>query len=300
MSRYTTLRIGGPADLLIEAENADELHDFTLAARQHRTPVFILGGGANVLVGDGGVRGLTIVNRARKLEFFEGGRVRAESGVILPTLARECIARGLAGLEWAIGVPGTVGGAVVGNAGAHGRDTAADLKRAFILEPDGHTHAWKVEDLKYSYRTSRLKIGVAATPARRGSLRARPGAGNRAAYVVLAAEFELASGDPTRLQARADEFNEYRRRTQPAGASVGSMFKNPPGDAAGRLIDAAGLKGTRVGGAEISPVHANFFVNHGGATADDVLRLIDLAREMVRQKFQIELELEIELVGEMG
>ena len=308
LSRYTTARIGGPADLLVEATSADDLRELVLTARRHRVPIFILGGGANILVGDAGIRGLTIVNKARRLEFLDGGHVRAESGVILPTLARECIARGLSGLEWAIGVPGTVGGAVVGNAGAHGRDTASDLKQASILGPDGHVQTWRVEELKFSYRSSRIKTAgsetraelmKSETRAKRGPLaRAKPGAPRRGAYVVLAAEFELARGDRAELERKAAEFNEYRRRTQPPGASIGSMFKNPPGDTAGRLIDAAGLKGTRIGQAEISRLHANFFVNLGGAKAQDVMALINLARERVREKFEVELELEIELVGD--
>lgn len=303
LSRHTTARIGGPADLLIEAVSAEDLLDIVRIARKHRTPVFILGGGANILVSDAGVRGLTIVNKARKLEFPGGGLVRAESGVILPTLARECIARGLSGLEWAVGVPGTVGGAVVGNAGAHGRDTARDLRQASILELDGVVRTWRVEDFEYAYRSSRIKatdsfaqrINTWNAPGQ-----ARPGATPRGAYVVLAAEFELAQGDRAELEARAAAFNEYRRRTQPPGASIGSMFKNPPGDAAGRLIDAAGLKGTRIGQAEISTVHTNFFVNLGGAMAKDVMSLINMARETVREKSGVELELEVELIGEWG
>ena len=280
LSRHTTARIGGPADLLVEAASADDLRDLALEARRRRVPVFVLGGGANILVSDAGVRGLTIVNKARRLEFLESGRVRAESGVVLPTLARECIARGLSGLEWAVGVPGTVGGAIVGNAGAHGRDTASDVKRVWVLGPDDRVQEWRVEEMAYAYRSSQIKQAA------------------RGDYVALAAEFQLARGDRTDLERRAAEFNEYRRRTQPPGASIGSMFKNPPGDAAGRLIDAAGLKGARVGQAEISRTHANFFVNLGGATARDVMALIEQARQKVREQFGVELELEIELVGD--
>lgn len=291
MSRHTTSRIGGPADLLVEAASADDLRDLVLEARRRNVPVFVLGGGANVLVSDAGMHGLTIVNKARRLEFLDGGRVRAESGVVLPTLARECIARSLSGLEWAVGVPGTVGGAIVGNAGAHGRDTASDVKRAWILGPDSRVREWTVDELEFEYRSSRIKQEA------RSRMR-EPGADTR--YVVLAAEFRLARGDRADLERRAAEFNDYRRRTQPPGASMGSMFKNPSGDAAGRLIDAAGLKRLRVGNAEISSVHANFFVNLGGATARDVMALIERARRTVREQFDVELELEIELVGDWG
>lgn len=296
LSRHTTSRIGGSADLLVEAASADDLRDLVLEARRRNVPVFVLGGGANVLVSDAGVRGLTIVNKARRLEFLEGGRVRAESGVVLPTLARECIARGLSGLEWAVGVPGTVGGAIVGNAGAHGRDTASDVKRVWILGPDSRVREWTVDELEFEYRNSRIKQEA------RSRMR-EPGADTRytirdTRYVVLTAEFRLARGDRADLERRAAEFNDYRRRTQPPGASIGSMFKNPPGDAAGRLIDAAGLKRLRVGNAEISSVHANFFVNLGDATAREVMALIERARHRVREHFGVELELEIELVGD--
>jgi UDP-N-acetylmuramate dehydrogenase len=203
---------------------------------------------------------------------------------VLPTLARECAGRGLAGLEWAVGVPGTVGGAVVGNAGAHGRDIAADLFAATILNEANAVAEWSKDELEFTYRSSRIKQEMRAT--------------RNTQYVVLAATFQLTQGDPSELAKKADEFNDYRRRTQPPGASLGSMFKNPAGDAAGRLIDQCGLKGTRVGDAEISMVHANFFVNHGQARASDVKALIDLAREQVKEKFGVELELEIELLGE--
>jgi len=292
LSRHTTSRIGGPAELFVEATSAGDLGELVRLARRCGVPIFILGGGANILVSDAGIRGLVILNKARRLEFLGGGRVRAESGVLLPTLARECMAHGLSGLEWAIGVPGTVGGAVVGNAGAHGRDTAADVEQVWILGPDNSVRAWTKEELQFEYRSSRIKRLSPVT-------RCSSSAGEREApYVVLAVELELAPGRRAELEARAAEFNEYRRRTQPPGASIGSMFKNPPGDAAGRLIDAAGVKGTRIGMAQISMLHANFFVNLGGATARDVKTLIDLARTRVREQFGVELELEIELVGE--
>jgi UDP-N-acetylmuramate dehydrogenase len=284
VARYTTARIGGPADVLVEAASAKEVKSLVVAARKWELPMTILGGGANVLVSDAGLRGLVIVNKAKRIKFRDGAQVWCESGTVLPTLARECVARGLAGLEWAVGVPGTVGGAVVGNAGAHGRDVAADLLSATILNDANEVVEWSKSDLQFGYRSSRIKREVR-------SLR-------RTQYAVLAATFQLTPGDSSELAKKADEFNDYRRRTQPPGASLGSMFKNPAGTAAGRLIDQCGLKGMRMGDAEISSVHANFFVNHGRATASDVKALIDLAQQRVREKFGIELELEIELLGE--
>jgi UDP-N-acetylmuramate dehydrogenase len=321
MSRHTTFRIGGPADLFIEATSADDLRDIVLVARRDQVPHFILGGGSNLLVSDAGMRGLVILNRARNLKFQVsntctvrrrkclksqtgmeplGGdpakastpRVHVESGVILPTLARECIERGLAGLEWAIGVPGTVGGAVVGNAGAHGSDVAQSLISASILAADGNVRDWSAQALQFGYRSSVLKSQIAnRQPPKEGDSQiARP--------VVLAAEFELKPSTREECEARAAEFAEKRKRTQPTGATIGSMFKNPPGDYAGRLIEAAGLKGARAGNAEISSLHANFFVNLGGASAADINSLINLAREKVQAMFGVELELEIQLVGE--
>ncbi len=290
LNRYTTSRLGGPAEALIEVTSSAELQTIVSAARQIEVPVLILGGGANVLVSDAGVRGLTIINKAKRIEFRADNGVWCESGTVLPTLARECIAHGLSGLEWAVGVPGTVGGAVVGNAGAHARDTATDLVSATILTAANEVVEWSNADLQFQYRSSRIK--------REAGSKRQEHAPRTTEYVVLSATFKLTPGNPAELEAKAAEFNDYRRRTQPPGASLGSMFKNPSGTAAGRLIDDCGLKGTRIGGVEISMVHANFFVNSGGATATDVKTLIDLARTTVRERFGLELELEIELVGE--
>lgn len=293
MSRHTTFRIGGPADWYVEATTADDLREIILLAQKHGVPYLVLGAGSNVLVADGGIRGLVILNRARQIEFkVSNFLVRAESGVILPTLARECIERGLAGLEWAVGVPGTVGGAVVGNAGAHGGDIAHSLVSAAILDSDGSVRDWPAQELGFNYRSSVLGSRIRnPKPSReQGSEIRNP--------VVLLAEFQLQQSTRKELEAKAAEFTEKRRRTQPPGATIGSIFKNPAGDYAGRLIEAAGLKGTRIGGAEISQVHANFFVNRGEASAADMYSLICLAREKVAAQFGVTLELEIALVGE--
>lgn len=288
LAKHTTSRIGGPAEFLVVAESAAVLAEQVRTARQMGLPFFILGAGANVLISDAGVRGLVIVNRARDVQIDEAGEtpsVRVESGANLSLLARQCAARGLSGLEWAAGIPGTVGGAIYGNAGAHGSDIAASLKLAEILHDDGRAKRWERSELAFGYRTSALKRARAA---------------GQGGHVVLAAEFELVRRDPAECLERMDVFTAYRRRTQPPGASLGSMFKNPPGDYAGRLIEAAGLKGLRVGGVEISPMHANFFVNSGEARATDVFALIHQAHTAVKAKFDVDLALEIELVGEWG
>jgi UDP-N-acetylmuramate dehydrogenase len=295
LARLTAARLGGPADALLEVENSQELMDAVLLAWEQDWPFIVLGGGSNVLISDAGVRGLVILNRARQVRFDEQAEpptVWAESGVNFGLLARQAAQRGLAGLEWAAGIPGTLGGAVVGNAGAHGGDMAGNLILAEILHlPDDRRQdkpelqVWPVEKLEYAYRSSVLK--------RQGRTgRSRPSA------VVLAAQLRLERSAPEQVQARIDEFVAYRKRTQPPGASMGSMFKNPPGDYAGRLIEAAGLKGARVGDAQISPVHANFFINLGNASARDIRALIELAQETVLRKFGVALELEIELIGE--
>lgn len=280
LARYTSARIGGPADWLVVVESVEALIESVRAAQEQGLPWRVLGSGSNVLVAEAGVRGLVIINKARHV-VIDPPRVHAESGASLSSLARACISRGLAGLEWAISVPGTVGGAVVGNAGAHGGDIAASLDSARMLEQSGTVTNWPVDKFEYRYRDSLLKRGPRGVTA-----------------VVLAAMFTLAPGDSTELTQRANGFVAHRKKTQPPGASMGSMFKNPLGDHAGRLIDAAGLKGAQVGGAQISSVHANFFVNTGDATAEDVRALINLARDRVQQRFGVRLELEVELVGE--
>jgi UDP-N-acetylmuramate dehydrogenase len=184
-------------------------------------------------------------------------------------------------MEWATTVPGSVGGAVFGNAGAFGSNTAASLKMAEILHPTEGKQEWPVEKLEYGYRTSWLKK-------------------NPGKAVILAARFELSTGQPEEIQARMSEYSTRRRESQPQGASMGSTFKNPEGDHAARLLDAAGLKGTRVGGAQISEKHANFFLNVENATASDYYALIQLAKRRVSEAFGVSLDLEIELLGDFS
>lgn len=275
---YTSFRIGGPADLLVVARTVDELASAVTLAHESGVPWWVLGGGSNVLISDAGVRGLTIVNRCRAIRIDKGGTVWAESGALLARLARETIQAGLAGLEWAVSVPGTVGGAVVGNAGAHGGCVADCLSSVELLHPSGWRGVWPAAELELGYRSSRLKTG-------------------RLAGVVLSAEFRLIPAPVETLRRRASGYLAYRRRTQPIVASAGSIFRNPPGDYAGRLIEAAGLKGTREGGAQFSTVHANFIVNLGGATARDVLCLIERAQRAVKERFGVTLEPEILFIG---
>lgn len=280
LAPYTSARIGGPADVLVTVKSADEFAAVMQLLWEHDLPHYVLGGGSNVLVSDKGVRGVVVLNKAKEA-FFETGdnpTVKCEAGVVFSNLANRCASKGLSGLEWAATVPGTVGGAVYGNAGAFGGDVSGNLIYAELLTKNGR-EKFSVEQMGYGYRTSVMK---------RGEINA----------IVLSALLRLKNSTKEEVSVKIEQFSERRKATQPPGASMGSMFKNPEGDHAGRLIEAAGLKGTRIGNAEISKLHGNFFVNHGETRASDVRELIDLTRNTVKQEFGVELELEIELVGD--
>ncbi|MBI5352155.1 MAG: UDP-N-acetylmuramate dehydrogenase [Chloroflexi bacterium] len=280
LAPYTSARIGGLADIFIMVKSATELMDVMKVIWKQGAPYTILGGGSNVLVSDKGVRGVVVLNRAKEVRFESGDQptVWCEAGVVFSNLANRCASKGLSGLEWAATVPGTVGGAVYGNAGAFGSDMSESLIWADVLTKNG-TEKFTVEQMKYGYRTSILKSGDGKT-------------------IVLSAMLRLKNANADEVSAKITEFSERRKSTQPPGASMGSMFKNPAGDHAGRLIEAADLKGKRIGNAEISTLHGNFFINHGETKAEDVRALIRLAQETVAKKFNVNLELEVELIGD--
>ena len=278
LKRYTAWKIGGPADALLEPNNTDELIEAIGKACAHGIPVTVLGGGTNVLVRDGGIRGLTIrLAKSLKGVEIEGVRVVADAGALYPVLANTTAGRGLGGLQFATGIPGTVGGAVYMNAGAYGSETTEVLNWADIYQ-DGAVVRMENADLALSYRRSVLH--------------------DHPDWVVLRAGYTLAPGDPAEFRARIKEFRTQRMNGSPNRPSCGSTFKRPPGDFPGRVIEAAGLKGTRVGQVEVSPVHANYFVNRGGATAKEALELMALVREKVRERLGIELEPEVRVLGE--
>lgn len=281
LARHTTFRIGGPAEYFVRVNSRAELIEAVQWARARSLDIFVLGNGSNVLVSDAGIRGLVIENHAGEIFERETRKrlvVTADSGASLPGLANRLARQGWRGLEWAIGVPATIGAAVVTNAGAHGGAMSDCVRRAEILEARNEIRWWTRDELQYDYRTSSLKQ-------------------HPRQFVVLRAELELARDEAANCVARMNQYTEHRRRTQPTEPSVGSMFKNPPGDYAGRLIEAAGLKGARVGNVQVSNVHANFFVNLGGATGRQVMELVERVRARVREQFKTELELEIEIVG---
>ena len=280
LAPYTSARIGGPADIFVTADSAAELARIVKLLWKQEMPFTILGGGSNVLVSDRGVRGVVVLNRAKAIRFHSGDQpsVTVESGVVFSNLANRCASKGLGGIEWAATVPGTIGGAVYGNAGAFGGDMAGNLMCADLLTVNGR-EKYSAEQMGYGYRTSVLK---------RGEVKA----------VVLAAELSLKNSTKEEATVNIQQFGAHRKATQPPGASMGSMFKNPNGDYAGRLIESAGLKGTRIGNAEVSPLHGNFFINHGATKAEDIRALIELVQKTVKEKYDAELELEIEFVGE--
>ncbi len=283
LAPYTSFRIGGPAQWFLKVQSVEELQEAVRVAQRAHIPYLVLGGGSNVLVSDDGVDGLVILNRARRFSVRPspaGLRLIADSGVSLPWLAGKLAQGGVSGLEWAIGVPGTVGGAVVQNAGAWGHEIKDRLVSVEWLTPDGQVEEVPAKRLKLEYRHSAL---LDMPPGERPT--------------ILRAKFEVERGDPAEVQRRLRCYILRRTTSQPRAPSGGSVFRNPPGDYAGRLIEAVGLKGHRIGNAQFSPKHANFIVNLGGATAADVRALIELARQRVREQFGITLELEIELVG---
>jgi len=282
MANYTTARVGGPVPALIAIHTLEDLAQAAQTLWTLEIPFSLLGSGSNILVSDHGLDRVILHNRAHNLRIdskSETPSVEAESGAILGTVARQTALRGLSGMEWAAPVPGTVGGAVYGNAGAHGGDMASSLKLAKILHPERGVEEWPVEKLAYQYRSSILKR-------------------EKMPVVILSAIFKATPASSEEAKAKISEFQAHRKGTQPPGASMGSMFKNPPDDYAGRLIEAAGLKGKRIGRALISPIHANFIVNLEGAKAQDIYQLMNLAQAAVKAKFGVELEPEIELLGE--
>ena len=280
LARHSWYGIGGTAEFFLELESEVPLTRILPRLAADSTPIFALGLGTNTLFSGPVLAGLTLRLASEALQ-IDGETVAVSAGFPMPRLAAETAKAGRAGLEFGAGVPGTVGGSIFGNAGAFGTEIKDCVISAEALDPAGIAHQLTAADCHFAYRDSAFKSGDA-----RG-------------WVITRATFSVQPGDPAAIRERIKQVQKHRRDTQPIDKrSLGSTFKNPPGDSAGRLIDAAGLKGRRIGGAEISPTHANFIVNVGGATADDVLALVAEMRDRVRQRFGIELEPEIRIVGQ--
>jgi UDP-N-acetylmuramate dehydrogenase len=278
LAALTSFRIGGPADVLLTVEREEELRAAMAAAWCERVPAFCLGAGTNVLVSDRGVRGLVVHlgDGFTHLE-FEGTRVCAGAAAQFGTLVQEAIEHGLKGLEFGEGIPGSVGGGLVMNAGAFGGEIARVVKLVHGVNGQGQSLALSGAEVKFSYRRTEL-------PPR---------------FVITRVDFELEPGDREELRARVAELKAKRASRQPRGLpNAGSIFKNPPGNFAGRLLENAGLKGARMGAAAFSAEHANFIVNLGGARAQDVRALIELAQSRVKEQSGVALEAEVRMIGE--
>jgi UDP-N-acetylmuramate dehydrogenase len=284
MARHTSWRIGGPARYYAEPHSAEQARALAVWARGVGIELIWVGGGTNLLVSDAGFPGLIARYHAQSWRIDAQGDVailRVEAGAPMTGVARRVAAMGWAGLEWAEGVPGSIGGAVFGNAGCYGGDIAGLLQSASLLIGDV-AEEWPAERMSYGYRRSALKDGAAH------SVGTPP--------LVLAASLRLRRGEPDSLAATMAHIASERKSRTPWGSSCGSVFKNPPGQSSGQLIENAGLKGMRVGNAEISQRHANYIVNLGGASSDDVLSLITIVQETVRRQFGVDLELEVRVI----
>jgi len=279
LRRHVSFRIGGPADILVAPRSPEELRAVVRWLFAQQVPFAVLGQGSNVLISDRGIRGVVLkIGKGLDRVVFDGDRVTAQAGAGLPHLARDAAARGLSGLEFAAGIPASVGGAVVMNAGAHGHAMQEILVWARVLTPEGE-QTMTPAALGLAYRTS--------------ALQGRPA-------VVAEVALHLQRSDREAVGRRTEEWLAQRSATQPIGPpSSGCVFRNPAGDHAGRLIDLAGAKGLRVGGAVVSDVHANYIVNAGEATAADVMALMHKVKALVAEKFGVVLEPEIRLLGEL-
>jgi len=273
LSRLTTIGVGGPADFLLRPSEVIPLAQALGGLTEEGIPVAFLGAGSNLLVCDAGFRGVVICLADLTTEpQAEGDRIRVSSGWRLPSLVARLARRGLSGLEWAEGIPGSVGGSVRMNAGAFGESIQNHIREVAILDRRGGIERVRLSPADFAYRSA-------------------PFLGER---TVVEALFELTPRDTSEIEERTRPFREYRKRTQPAGArSSGCIWKNPPGSNAGKLVQEAGLRGTRHGGAQISEVHGNFILNRGGATFSDMMTLAELIREKILKDFGLALEMEV-------
>lgn len=278
MSRHTTFRIGGPADIFVIPKTIEDISHVCAIAKKQEIPLFVLGNGSNLLVADQGMDGIVLqIYKNFSGVSADGNELAIKAGTLLSTAAKAAQAEELTGFEFAGGIPGTFGGAVVMNAGAYGGEMVQVLKEVTVLTPEGEIKTIPAEELELGYRTSNiLKNG----------------------YVVLSGTIALEKGDPEQIKAKMDEYSTARRTKQPLELpSAGSTFKRPEGYFAGKLIQDAGLRGYQVGGARVSDKHCGFIVNQDNATAADVMRLIADVQRIVKDKFNVELEPEVKRVG---
>ena len=279
MSKHTTFRVGGPADYFVMPKNTEEVQKVVALCQRNAMPYYVLGNGSNLLVSDTGYRGVIVqIYKEMNQIQVEGTTIRVQAGALLSKIGSAALEAGLTGFEFASGIPGTVGGAVVMNAGAYGGETKDILKSATVLTPDGAVLTLYNEALELGYRTSVIA---------------------KKDYVVLEVEYELQTGDRETIRARMDELKVQRVTKQPLEfPSAGSTFKRPEGYFAGKLIQDAGLRGFTVGGAQVSEKHCGFVINKGNATAADIRALIQQVSDRVMQEFGVRLEPEVKMLGE--
>jgi len=273
---YTSFKIGGPADVLVEPADVDDVCRLVAQARTAEVPLFVVGG-TNLLIRDGGIRGIVVsLSKLRTIREEPGAVLYAEGGVGMPTLIGHALRRSLAGLEWAAGIPGTVGGCLMMNAGTRLGEMKDSVKAVRLVTMRGEIRDLPAAAVRFDYRRAHLPKGI-----------------------VVGVWLQLQQGRRAEIAKIVKDYLHYRKDTQPlAMPSAGCVFKNPPQDSAGRLLEEAGLKGMRIGDAEVSTKHGNFIVNRGHANAADVISLIQKVRRMIKQKSGVRLNLELKIVGE--
>lgn len=279
MKNHTTMKTGGPADIMVVAQSIGEIEATIKSCKENRVAYFIMGNGSNLLVRDKGLRCVVIkLGREFSDVTIDGNRVRAEAGILLVKLSKKIMEAGLKGFEFASGIPGTLGGATTMNAGAYGGEMKDVVRKVKALSPQGEVINLAFEDLEFGYRTSAIQ---------------------KQGYIVLEVEMEFDKGDYGEILSITEDLTRQRTTKQPIDLpSCGSVFKRPEGYFAGKLIEDSGLRGKRIGGAQVSQLHCGFIVNVDGATTTDVLNLIKLIQETVKYKFGVDLETEVKIIGE--
>lgn len=281
MAKHTSFKIGGPADVFIKVDNIEELKETLDLSKKNQIPLTIIGNGSNLLVTDKGIRGITAKLNLKDIEIKNENNkqiIKVDAGVPVGLLAQKLLKEEIAGFEELSGIPGTIGGAVIMNAGAHGKEIKDILKKVTAMDYDGNIYEFTNEECKFSYRNSKFQ---------------------KEKYIILQATLELEKGNSTEIKEKMDEYMQFRKEKQPIEyPNAGSTFKRGEDFVTAKLIDEAGLKGYKVGGAQVSEKHAGFIVNVDNATAKDVIELTDYIKEKIEEKFGKKINLEIQIIGE--
>ena len=281
MAKHTSFKIGGPADVFIKVDNIEELKEILKLSKENKIPLTIIGNGSNILVTDKGIRGITAKLNLKDIKIKNENNkqiIKVDAGVPVGLLAQKLLKEEITGFEELSGIPGTIGGAVIMNAGAHGKELKDILKKVTAMDYNGNIHEFTNEECLFSYRNSRFQ---------------------KEKYIILQATLELEKGNSTEIKEKMDEYMQFRKEKQPIEyPNAGSTFKRGEDFVTAKLIDEAGLKGYKVGGAQVSEKHAGFIVNVDNATAKDVIELTDYIKEKIEEKFGKKINLEIQIIGE--